>query len=136
MERGMNERREWMWVNALDALARAERMHQQFFQPSADPSRRPCWEPPLDVYETEHEVVVVAALPGVPPDRVSARIEGGTLVIEGERPVPEVLRRAQIHRMELPQGRFERRVALPRGVFHSPQVHLADGCLIVGLAKA
>jgi HSP20 family protein len=131
----MTERREWMWANALDALARAERLHQQFFQPSVGPARKPCWEPPLDIYETELEVVVVAALPGVPADKVSARIEAGTLVIEGERPVPAALRTAKIYRMELPQGHFQRRVALPSGMYHSPQVQFADGCLIVELAK-
>ena len=132
----MSERREWMWANALDALARAERLHQQFFQPAIDPALRPCWEPPLDIYETDREVVVVAALPGVASDNVSARIESGALVIEGERPALAALRTARNYRMELPQGHFHRRVALPHGVYHSPQVHFADGCLIVGLAKA
>lgn len=132
----MSERREWMWANALGALARAERLHQQFFQPSGGPAQKPCWEPPADVYETDREVLVVAALPGVPSDQVVARIEGGTLVIAGERPVPPALRTATIHRMELPQGHFERRLALPRGVYHSPRLHFADGCLVVGLMKA
>jgi len=132
----MVDTREWMWANALEALARAERLHQQLFRPAGRSDRPPCWEPPLDILETESEVLVVAALPGVPADKVAVRIDGACLVIAGERPAPTALRTAVIHRMELPQGRFERRVALPRGRFHSPTVKVVDGCLIVSLAKA
>lgn len=132
----MTERREWMWAQALDALARAERLQQQFFRPSGHPATLPCWEPPLDVLETDRAVVVVAALPGVPPNEVTVRIEGAELVLEGERRLPPSLRNAAIHRMELPLGRFARRVALPRGLYRSPSVEVADGCLIVSLNKA
>jgi HSP20 family molecular chaperone IbpA len=131
----MSNRREWMWANALDALARAERLHKHFLRPSGGASPAPSWEPPLDVLETDKEIMVVAALPGVPPERVAIRIEGGELVIAGERPAPPVLRTAVIHRMELPQGRFERRIHLPRGVYHSPTVKVSDGCLIISLGK-
>lgn len=132
----MAERREWMWAQALDALARAERLHQQFFTPAGRPSPQPSWEPPLDVLETDREVVVMAALPGVSPERVKVRIEGGELIVEGERRIPGELREARIHRMELPQGHFARRVCLPRGLYLSPSVRVADGCLIVSLIKA
>jgi HSP20 family protein len=131
----MTDRREWMWAQALDALSRAERLQQQLFRPSG-PARHPCWEPPLDVLETDREVVIVAALPGVPPGEVTVRIEGAELVLSGERPLPAFLRTARIHRMELPQGCFERRVALPRGLYRSPSVQAADGCLMISLSKA
>jgi HSP20 family molecular chaperone IbpA len=132
----MTDRREWMWAQALDALTRAERLHQQFFRPSGRLAPLPSWEPPLDVLETEREVVVMAALPGVPPEEVSVRIEGAELIIEGERRLPGAVRTAVIHRMELPLGRFERRLALPRGIYHAPRLQAADGCLIVSIAKA
>jgi HSP20 family molecular chaperone IbpA len=131
----MTDRREWMWAQALDALARAERIHQQFGRPSGG-LPAPCWEPPLDMLETEREVVVIAALPGVPPEQVTARIDGAELVLQGERRLPAALRTAVIHRMELPVGHFERRLTLPRGLYHSPTVEVVDGCLIVSLSKA
>jgi HSP20 family molecular chaperone IbpA len=124
-----------MWAEALDALSRAERLQQQFFRPSGRPAPQPCWEPPLDVLETDSEVVVIAALPGVAPADVSVRIEGAELVLTGERPMPALFRYARIHRMELPQGHFERRVALPRGLYHSPIVQVSDGCLMISLSK-
>jgi HSP20 family molecular chaperone IbpA len=41
-----------------------------------------------------------------------------------------------IHRLELPQGCFERRVPLPSGRYDDVRRTVADGCLIVTLHKA
>ena len=128
--------RDWMWSEALQMLAQAERLHQQTFRPQTAGRLRPSWEPPVDVLETEREVLILAALPGVDVQRVEAVIENGTLVLSGERTVPAELRTAKIHRMELPQGRFERRIALPPGVYGEVRRFEANGCLVVTLAKA
>jgi HSP20 family protein len=128
--------RDWMWSEALQMLAQAERLHQQAFRPQTAGRLRPSWEPPVDVLETEREVLILAALPGVDVQRVEAVIENGTLVLSGERTVPAELRTAKIHRMELPQGRFERRIALPPGVYGEVRRFEANGCLVVTLAKA
>ncbi len=128
--------RDWMWSEALQMLAQAERLHQQVFRPQTAGRLRPSWEPPVDVLETEREVLILAALPGVDVQKVEAVIENGTLVLSGERTVPAELRTAKIHRMELPQGRFERRIALPPGVYGEVRRFEANGCLVVTLAKA
>ena len=72
----------WMWSEAFEMLARAERMHRQFFQPSGSPSSV-AWEPPVDVLETEHAVLVLVALPGVDFGEVKAAINQGELLISG-----------------------------------------------------
>jgi HSP20 family molecular chaperone IbpA len=124
-----------MWSEALSMLARAERMHQQMFLPVG--RRAPAaWEPPVDVLETEREVLVFAALPGVDVGKVEVAIDGGSLVIAGHRVLPPQLRTATIHRMELPQGRFERRVALPNGRYDGVRRAEANGCLVISLSKA
>jgi HSP20 family protein len=130
-----NDPHEWMWSEALSMLARAERMHQQMFQPAL---RRTAitWEPPVDVLETEHEVLVLAALPGVDVSQVNAAIEGATLKISGQRVLPPQLRTATIHRLELPQGRFERLIPLPAGRYESVSRAAVDGCLLISLKKA
>lgn len=132
----MRNPQDWMWAGALDMLARTERLHRQLFQPSMSQPVQAGWEPPVDVLETEREVLVIAALPGVGSDHVEAVIDGGCLIITGERAVPEALRTAAIHRMELPQGRFERRIPLPRGRYGQVSRHMVDGCLLVSLLKA
>ena len=78
----------WMWSEAFEMLARAERMHRQFFQP---PARRSsvAWEPPVDVLETERAVLVLVALPGVDFDEVKAVINQGELLISGIRTYPD-----------------------------------------------
>lgn len=117
-------------------LARAERMHRQFFRPVRSPSRLPAWEPPADVLESERDVLVIVALPGVSPDRVEIAIEGDELVVSGARNLPAELGTAIIHRIELPQGRFERRLRLPNGRYSDVRRKFADGCLLVLLSKA
>ena len=124
----------WMWSEAIDMLARADRMHRELFEPLAARPKA-AWQPPVDVLETEHEVVVLAALPGAGPEQVEAVIENGVLVITGESSLLDVLRRAVIHRMELPRGRFERRVALPAGRYGAVTRTWSNGCLVVSLRK-
>ena len=128
----MNRDFDWMWSEACDSLARAERLHRQFFQP-----RRPgTWEPPVDILETEREVLLFFALPGVSIDKVEAIIDGADLVVVGTRVLPPQLRTATIHRIELPHGRFERRVRLPAGRYRDVARAAADGCLVITLRKA
>ena len=125
----------WMWSEAVAVLARAERMHREFFRP-APANRLPAWEPPVDVLETERDVQVLMALPGVEPERVEAAIDGADLIVAGSRVLPAALRTAVIHRLELPQGRFERRVRLPAGRYASVRQAVSNGCLVITLEKA
>jgi HSP20 family molecular chaperone IbpA len=127
--------RQWMWGEALDMLARAERLHRQLFQPASTQARRPSWEPPVDVLETPGAVVIIAALPGVAEASLRLAIDGAHLMIAGERTLPDELRTAIIHRLELPQGYFERRVPLPAGRYDQIIHRAQDGLLVVSLRK-
>jgi HSP20 family protein len=129
-----NDPHDWMWSEALSMLARAERMHQQMFTPVVA-RRQISWEPPVDVLETEREVLVLAALPGVDAAKVEASIDAGCLIIAGQRVLPPELQSAVIHRLELPQGRFERRVPLPPGRYDAVRRAEAHGCLLISLSK-
>jgi HSP20 family protein len=124
-----------MWSEACEMLARAERLHRDLFTPARSTSMLPAWEPPVDVLETEREVLVLVALPGVNPDHVEAAIEDRVLVIAGTRILPAELRTAIIHRLELPQGRFERRVRIPGGRYGDVRRSSVDGCLVITLRK-
>lgn len=125
----------FMWAQAVELLDRVERMQRQFFRPGAGQAR-PVWEPPVDLFETGGEYRIVVALPGVRPDQVEVRLDGRVLVVAGERSVPldhdgAVL----VHRLELPYGRFERRIELPPVRLSIGRYELADGCLLLFLHK-
>jgi len=127
--------RDWMWSEACEMLARAERMHRELFRPAGTRARQLAWEPPVDILETELEVVALVALPGVDADKVEAAIEDGELVIAGTRTYPPLLRTAVIHRLELPQGHFYRRLRLPAGRYSDVRRSVSEGCLVITLKK-
>jgi len=121
-----------MWAQACEAMDRAERLHRQFFYraPAA-----PSWEAPVDIFETDEVLTIVIALPGVDPDRVQVTLSAGVLIVSGERPLPDQLRNARIHRLEIPHGQFQRRLELPPARLELSGRHLANGCLMLQLHK-
>jgi len=125
----------WMFTQALEMLDQADRLQRQFFAPGPAGSGVPTWQPPVDIIETDHEYWILVALPGVVPQRVQARIEGGALVVEGERPMPAKAFPGAIRRLEIPYGRFERRIAIAPGRFEVREQTFDNGCLVIGLRR-
>jgi HSP20 family molecular chaperone IbpA len=125
----------WMWGEALEMLERADRLHRQFFQLGATRHASPTWEPPVDIFETERQVIVVVALPGVAGDQLAIEVEGAAVVVRGQRRLPEPACSAHIHRLELPYGRFERRIELPAPRLELGEHSLDNGCLTLSLTK-
>ncbi len=119
-----------MWAEAVTALARVDRLHRDFFRPAPQG-----WEPPVDLLETDSELVIIAALPGVHVDEVEIVLSDGALAIVGTRRLPGFVQSARVHRMELPHGKFERRVAVPSGAYEVTRRDLADGLLVVALRR-
>lgn len=126
--------RHFMWAEAIELIERAERLHRQFFQ-RAESTSGPSWEPPADVFETENGLLLLIALPGVPPEEVRVTLDECGLCISGNRPWPAAMRHARILRLEIPQGRFERRVALPDNGFEIERQELTHGCVAVYLRR-
>lgn len=124
----------WMWAEACQILDRADRLHRQFFRPSVMNAKRPTWEPPIDIYETNYEFKIMIALPGVAPEQLSVALEGDHLIIDGQRHLPDSSQ-ATIHRLEIPYGRFERHIELPAGRFEIGTNELVNGCLLISLRK-
>jgi HSP20 family molecular chaperone IbpA len=125
-----------MWAEACELLDRAERLHRQFFVPQGGAQgRQPTWEPPVDLLETEEELWICVALPGVGKEHLEVVVDQGVLIVTGERPLPEHARGTIIRRLEIPYGRFERRIELPPGKYDVVRRELIDGCLTLGLRK-
>jgi HSP20 family molecular chaperone IbpA len=126
---------DWMWAQACEVIEEAERMHRQFFRLAATGRTRATWEPPVDVFEDEHEIVVLVALPGVPAHRVEVTAEAGELVVRAERSLPFPASRGSLRRLEIPYGYFERRIHLPGMRIETATREVRDGCLILRLGK-
>ncbi|MDD2737389.1 MAG: Hsp20/alpha crystallin family protein [Methylomonas lenta] len=124
----------WMWAEACAMLNRADRLHRQFFRPADLHARPRTWEPLVDIYETRQEFKIMMALPGVAPEHLQVILEGTHLMVSGKRHLP-VSPEAEIKRLEIPYGRFERRLELPVGDYELGGRELANGCLILTLKK-
>ena len=124
-------------------LEQADRLHRQFFRmsgPSAqgrDPAQT--WEPPIDMVETAEAVRVTVVLPGVPADAILISLEPDGVTVSAMRPFPAAREPVRIHRLEIPYGRFERRIRLPEhlpeGSLELVDRALVDGCLTLLFAK-
>lgn len=49
----------------------------------------PTIAPPVDIYENEEEILLVADMPGVDPDHIDVRLEQGQLDLEGKQAPPQ-----------------------------------------------
>lgn len=116
-----------MWGDALSLLEQADRLHRQFFRVSAREAH--CWEPPIDVVEAEDTLRVEMALPGVRAEAVTVAVQADGVVVSATRAFPARGEEATIHRIEIPYGRFERRIGLPMEVLDLASNNLQNGVL-------
>ncbi|MGD1097827.1 MAG: Hsp20/alpha crystallin family protein [Bryobacteraceae bacterium] len=101
----------------------------------AEPNGRP-WVPPVDIKETENELIVKADIPDVEMKDIDVRMENGALTIRGERKFESKKDEGGWHRVERSYGTFERVFTLPETV--EPEGVKADyknGTLTVTLPK-
>lgn len=120
-----------MWAEALDMIERAHRLQRRFFQPGGASC---AWEPPLDIFETERELIILVALPGVEPESVGVLIDGGALTVSAQRPL-HMTGGAALRRLEIPYGRFESHIDLPPGLYELGERRWNNGCLRLVLRK-
>jgi HSP20 family protein len=71
------------------------------------------WAPPVDIMETENEVVLKADLPDVKLEDIDIRLENGTLTLKGERKFEKAEDGRGYHRIERGYGAFARVFTLP-----------------------
>jgi HSP20 family protein len=125
----------WMWAEACALIDRAEHLQRQFFRPGLAAAAAANWEPPVDIFETERDLSIVAALPGVEPQDLELSVKEGVLSIAGLRRLPPAARTAAIQRLEVPYGRFQRRIRLPTAKLELSRSELVNGCLFLTLTK-
>jgi HSP20 family protein len=101
----------------------------------AEPSTRP-WVPPVDIQETENELVVKADVPDVEMKDIDVRMENGTLTIRGERKFEAKKNDGGWHRVERSYGTFERAFTVPDTVnAEAVKADYKNGVLTITLPK-
>lgn len=93
--------------------------------------------PAVDVYQTNEEVVVKAAIPGVKPEDIDISVTGDLLTIKGELKQEESVEESNYLRQERRFGQFTREIALPTQVnADKAKADFEHGVLTLRMPKA
>ena len=115
-------------------LERAERLHRHFFTHA-----EAAWEPPVDIVESDDGLAVQIALPGVAAESIAIAVAPDGITLSALRPFPCRDATSHVHRIEIPYGRFERRIGLPLADPYAPlelgEKALEDGVLTLTFRK-
>lgn len=128
----------WQPLSDLMSLHHAmdRRFDETFFQPGRL-LRAGAWGVPVDVYETDSELVVRAPLPGVKPEEVEITVSGDTAMIRGEVRRDESIKREDYIHQEWRYGQFARHITLPQAVqADKAEARFENGVLTLTLPKA
>jgi HSP20 family protein len=121
-------------MSLRDAMDRL--FDEMFFQPTRT-GRAGAMTLPIDMHETDKDLIVRAPLPGVKPEDVEITVSGDTLTIRGELKRDEKVQRENYFYQEWRYGQFTRTVALPKAVqADKASAHFEDGVLTLTLPKA
>ena len=101
----------------------------------SEPSNRP-WSPAVDIFETEHELVLKADVPEIEMKDIDVQVENGTLTLKGERKFEQEQNGRGYHRIERGYGSFVRAFTLPDSVdVDKVRAEYKSGVLTVTLSK-
>jgi HSP20 family protein len=110
-----------------------EDMVSQFF---GDANTARPWTPPVDIVETQDELVLKVDAPAIKPEDIEVSFENGTLTIKGKREFEKAEDNKGYHRIERSYGSFTRAFTLPESV--DPEKLSADykdGVLTITIGK-
>lgn len=127
------------WEPAREMMTLREAMDRLFDDAFTRPlSLAGNWSvPAVDMYQTDNEVVVKAALPGIKADEVQINITGEVLTLKGEVKQFEETKEKAYHIREQRWGAFERSIILPTDVVaDKAKADFENGILTITLPKA
>ena len=100
------------------------------------PMSTTAWNPNVDIFENDNEVVIKAELPGVNAKDIEIKLENNVLTIKGERRFEKEAKEENYHRIERDYGSFSRAFSLPVAVNgEKVTAEYKDGVLKVLLPK-
>ena len=92
------------------------RLFNDVLERTGEESSLTAWAPSVDIYETEHQLVVKADLPEVDPKDLDIRVENNILTIRGERKFEKNVQQENYLRVERAYGSFARSFTLANTV--------------------
>ena len=93
--------------------------------------------PPLDVSETDENIIVKAEVPGIEPKDIDISISGDNLTIKGEKNAEKEEKGKNYHFVERSYGSFSRTIVLPASVkFEQVKAEYNKGILEITLPKS
>src|SRR5579863_3166828 len=107
------------WEPFRGAASLQEQINRVFgdvLERSGEESNLTAWAPAVDIFETEHELVVKADLPDVNPQDLDIRVENNILTIRGERKFEKKVNESNYLRVERAYGSFARSFSLANTV--------------------
>lgn len=114
-----------------------DRLFEDFFTRRPRAAAPLVWQPAVEIFETENEVVVKAELPGIDPKNVRVTITPEGLTIKGEAKIEQEEKGRNYYRRELRYGTFQRTVPLPTEVkSEETKATFRHGVLEVKVPKA
>jgi HSP20 family protein len=94
------------------------------------------WNPSVDIFENDNDVVVKVELPGMDPKNIDVRLENNVLMLKGERRFDKETKEENYHRVEREYGTFSRAFSLPTAVKEDKvNAEYKDGILKIVLPK-
>lgn len=95
------------------------------------------WVPPLDISETDEDIIVKAEIPGIELKDIDISISGDILTIKGEKKEEKEEKGRNYHFIERSYGCFSRSVTLPASVKHEQvKAEYKKGILEIALPKS
>jgi HSP20 family protein len=107
------------WEPSRGASTLQEQFNRLFsgaFERTGEESNLTAWAPAVDIFETEHELVVKADVPDVDPKDLDIRVENNILTIRGERKFEKKVDENNYLRVERAYGSFARSFSLANSV--------------------
>ncbi len=92
------------------------RLFSDVLERTGEDSNLTSWAPAVDIYETEHELVVKVDLPEVDPEDLDIRVENNILTIRGDRKFESKASEDKYLRVERAYGSFSRSFSLANTV--------------------
>jgi len=127
------------WEPAREMMSLRDAMDRLFDDAFTRPlSIRDGWSvPAIDMFQTDDEIVVKAALPGIKAEEVQINVTGEVLTLKGEVQQNQEMKEKAWHIREQRLGSFERSIALPTDVVaDKAKADFENGILTITLPKA